>query len=79
MINAITLIFFLQTDFMSPSENGTGISLGAKVGIVAAGAFVIFLVLGTLWWKCCLGQKNKMEQGICRAINVVIIWISISF
>jgi hypothetical protein len=59
-----TLKFFLQTGFIPPSENGIGISRGAMVGIVVAGAFVIFSVLGILWWKCCLGQKNKMEQGI---------------
>jgi hypothetical protein len=58
------------------SENRTGMSLGATVGIVVAGAFVIFLVLGILWWKCCLGQKNKMEQGTCKAINIVIIFFS---
>jgi hypothetical protein len=57
---------------MSPSENETGISLGAKIGIVAAGAFVIFLVLGTLWWKCCLGQKNKMEQGIAGQLMLLL-------
>jgi hypothetical protein len=67
-------MFFLQTDNIV--ENGTGISLGATVGIVVAGAFVIFLVLGILWWKCCLGQKNKMEQGTCKAINIVIIFFS---
>ncbi|XP_062169076.1 probable leucine-rich repeat receptor-like serine/threonine-protein kinase At3g14840 isoform X3 [Alnus glutinosa] len=50
-------------------ENGTGISLGATVGIVVAGAFVIFLVLGILWWKCCLGQKNKMEQDL-KGLNL---------
>jgi uncharacterized membrane protein YdbT with pleckstrin-like domain len=60
-------MFFLQTDY-----NGTGISLAATVGIVIAGAFVIFLVLGILWWKCCLRQNYKMEQGICKAINIVI-------
>jgi len=67
----VTLMFFLQTDYIL--ENGTGISLAATVGIVVAGAFVIFLVLGILWWKCCLGQKSKMEQGICKAINIIII------
>ncbi|XP_062169066.1 probable leucine-rich repeat receptor-like serine/threonine-protein kinase At3g14840 [Alnus glutinosa] len=50
-------------------ENGTGISRGATVGIVVAGAFVIFLVLGILWWKCCLGQTNKMEQDL-KGLNL---------
>jgi hypothetical protein len=61
-------MFFLQTDFTPPSENG--ISLGAKVGIVVAS--IIILVLGILWLKCHL-QKSQVEQGICKAINIVII------
>ncbi|XP_062168919.1 probable leucine-rich repeat receptor-like serine/threonine-protein kinase At3g14840 [Alnus glutinosa] len=60
LISAISV----DHDFMPPSENGTGLSLVVKVGIVIAGAFVIFLVLGILWWKCCLGLKNKMEQDL---------------
>ncbi|XP_059438804.1 probable leucine-rich repeat receptor-like serine/threonine-protein kinase At3g14840 [Corylus avellana] len=62
LISAISV----DPDFIPPS---TGISLGAKVGIVAAGAFVIFLVLGILWWKCYLGQKNKMEQDL-KGLNL---------
>ena len=55
---------FFHSDFIPPSENGNSVSVGAVVGIVAAGAFVLFLVLGILWWKGCLRQKNRMEQGI---------------
>ncbi|KAE8124665.1 hypothetical protein FH972_019530 [Carpinus fangiana] len=72
MINAITLIFFLQTDFMSPSENGTGISLGAKIGIVAAGAFVIFLGIlidGTIIAVKQLSSKSK--QGNREFVNEI--------
>jgi hypothetical protein len=65
----LTLTFFLQTDYIS--ENGTGISLGAMVGIVVAGAFVIFAI-GIVGWNG-REQKNKMEQGICKEINIVII------
>ncbi|XP_062169065.1 probable leucine-rich repeat receptor-like serine/threonine-protein kinase At3g14840 isoform X2 [Alnus glutinosa] len=66
LISAISVV---DPDFIPPSENGTGIPLGATVGIVVAGAFVIFLVLGILWWKCCLGQKNKMEQDL-KGLNL---------
>ncbi|XP_059453465.1 probable leucine-rich repeat receptor-like serine/threonine-protein kinase At3g14840 [Corylus avellana] len=60
LISAISV----DPDFTPPSENRTGISLGAKVGISVAVAFVIFLVLGILSWKCCLAQKNKTEQDL---------------
>ncbi|KAK7845559.1 putative lrr receptor-like serine/threonine-protein kinase [Quercus suber] len=45
------------------STNGSGVSVRVVVGIVAVGAFVLFLVLGILWWKGCLGQKSRMGQG----------------
>ncbi|XP_062169467.1 probable leucine-rich repeat receptor-like serine/threonine-protein kinase At3g14840 isoform X2 [Alnus glutinosa] len=49
------------------SENGTSISLGAMVGIVVAGAFVIFAI-GIVGWKC-REQKNKMEQDL-KGLNL---------
>ncbi|XP_059442079.1 probable leucine-rich repeat receptor-like serine/threonine-protein kinase At3g14840 [Corylus avellana] len=55
LISAISV----EPDFTPPLENG--ISLGAKVGIVAAS--IIILVLGILWLKCYL-QKSKMEQDL---------------
>ncbi|KAF8409124.1 hypothetical protein HHK36_005197 [Tetracentron sinense] len=44
-----------------PSE-GKKISVGAVVGIVAVGLCIIFIVLGILWWKGCLGGKNSIDQ-----------------
>mgnify|MGYP007054588863 CR=1 FL=1 len=58
--NIISFELFLQID----STNGSGVSVRVVVGIVAVGAFVLFLVLGILWWKGCLGQKSRMGQGI---------------
>ncbi|XP_050247547.1 probable leucine-rich repeat receptor-like serine/threonine-protein kinase At3g14840 isoform X2 [Quercus robur] len=46
------------------STNGSGVSVGVVVGIVAVGAFVLFLALGILWWKGCLGQKSRMGQDL---------------
>ncbi|KAK4576718.1 hypothetical protein RGQ29_027319 [Quercus rubra] len=46
------------------STNGSGVSVRVVVGIVAVGAFVLFLVLGILWWKGCLGQKSRMGQDL---------------
>ncbi|KAF3967069.1 hypothetical protein CMV_008886 [Castanea mollissima] len=46
------------------STNGSGVSVRVVVGIVAVGAFVLFLVLGILWWKGFLGQKSRMGQDL---------------
>ncbi|CAL5403101.1 unnamed protein product [Camellia sinensis] len=47
-----------------PSENGSNasISAGSIVGIVVGVVFVIFLMLGILWWKGCLQNNNTMEH-----------------
>lgn len=75
----LTQCSFFITDFVPPIEGKSGISIGAVVGIVAAGAFVILLILAILWWKGYLSQKSSiMEQGIFKAINIVIIKISIN-
>ncbi|KAL4619620.1 hypothetical protein ACB092_06G093000, partial [Castanea dentata] len=42
----------------------SAISVHPVVGIVAVGAFVLFLLLGILWWKGCLGQKSRMGQDL---------------
>ncbi|CAL5336246.1 unnamed protein product [Camellia sinensis] len=47
-----------------PSKNRNNISLGAVVGIVAAVTFVIVLLLGILWWRCCLLRKDTMEHDL---------------
>ncbi|KAF9666679.1 hypothetical protein SADUNF_Sadunf16G0253800 [Salix dunnii] len=53
-----------STDFKPPSENSssTGTSAGAVVAIVAAAVVFVFLILGILWWKGCLGQKISMRH-----------------
>ncbi|KAB1216439.1 hypothetical protein CJ030_MR4G029045 [Morella rubra] len=62
------LIFAISV-FIPPSEtenstqNGNSIPVEAVAGIVAAGAFVICLALGIIWWKGCLGRKSAMERG----------------
>lgn len=38
--------------------------MGTVVGIVVAAVSVVILVLGILWWKCCLQRKNGMDLGI---------------
>ncbi|CAL5405975.1 unnamed protein product [Camellia sinensis] len=49
-----------------PSENGSNasISTGSIVGIVVGVVFVIFLMLGILWWKGCLQNNNTMEHDL---------------
>ncbi|XP_042952946.1 probable leucine-rich repeat receptor-like serine/threonine-protein kinase At3g14840 isoform X3 [Carya illinoinensis] len=53
----------------------SSISIGAVVGILVAGAFVIILfVVAILWWKGCLGQRSSAtDHGSFKAINIVII------
>ncbi|KAA8524030.1 hypothetical protein F0562_010539 [Nyssa sinensis] len=54
----------VDPNFVPDNGNGNGTSAGSVVGIVAAIAFVIFLVLGILWWKGCLRHKDTMEQDL---------------
>uniref|UniRef100_A0A5B6ZHZ7 non-specific serine/threonine protein kinase n=1 Tax=Davidia involucrata TaxID=16924 RepID=A0A5B6ZHZ7_DAVIN len=60
LISAIAV----DPEFTPASENGNRLSAGTVVGIVVAIAFVIFLVLGILWWKGCLRCKDTMEQDL---------------
>ncbi|KAI8558034.1 hypothetical protein RHMOL_Rhmol04G0056900 [Rhododendron molle] len=45
-------------------EPPKGISAGAVVGIMAAAAFVIILLLGILWWRGFLIRKDTMDQDL---------------
>ncbi|CAL5393840.1 unnamed protein product [Camellia sinensis] len=54
------LISAIFVDHVSKNENN--ISVGVVVGIVAAVAFVIILLLGTLWWRGYLLRKDTMEH-----------------
>ncbi|KAE9617051.1 putative protein kinase RLK-Pelle-DLSV family [Lupinus albus] len=60
LISAISV----HSDFTPPSENGTSISTGVVVAIVAAGVIIIILVFGILWWKGCLGQKRSVARAL---------------
>ncbi|KAK3424567.1 hypothetical protein EUGRSUZ_F01359 [Eucalyptus grandis] len=39
-------------------------SAGTVAGILAAIVFVVFLILVILWWRGCLGRKDKMAQDL---------------
>ncbi|XP_027340613.1 probable leucine-rich repeat receptor-like serine/threonine-protein kinase At3g14840 [Abrus precatorius] len=56
LISAISV----ESDSPPPSENGSSISAGSVVGIVLAGAIIIILVFGLLWWKGCIGKKHSL-------------------
>ncbi|KAL5151453.1 putative leucine-rich repeat receptor-like serine/threonine-protein kinase [Glycine soja] len=60
LISAISV----EPDFTPPSKNKSSISVGVVVGVVAAGAVVIILVLGILWWKGCFGKKSSLEREL---------------
>ncbi|GLT46362.1 hypothetical protein SLA2020_201230 [Shorea laevis] len=55
LISAISV----NPDFTPPFENWSMV-----VGILVGAAFVILLISGILWWKCCLRQKNTLEQDL---------------
>ncbi|KAK3405535.1 hypothetical protein EUGRSUZ_K01762 [Eucalyptus grandis] len=40
------------------------ISAGTVAGILAAIVFVVFLIVVILWWRGCLGRKDKMAQDL---------------
>ncbi|XP_021801491.1 probable leucine-rich repeat receptor-like serine/threonine-protein kinase At3g14840 [Prunus avium] len=46
------------------SSTSPGGIVGAVVGIVAGGVFIILLVFGILWRRGLLGQQNTLEDGI---------------
>ncbi|KAJ7981885.1 putative Kinase [Quillaja saponaria] len=60
LISAISV----DPDFIPPSEGGKSISTSAVVSIVAAGAFVVILLMVTLWWRGCLGRKSSLEREL---------------
>ncbi|CAA7024958.1 unnamed protein product [Microthlaspi erraticum] len=52
-------------DFIPPKEDetGTGIPVGAVVGIVVASTVFLVLLIGAiLWWRGCLRPKSQMEK-----------------
>ncbi|XP_058095465.1 probable leucine-rich repeat receptor-like serine/threonine-protein kinase At3g14840 isoform X4 [Magnolia sinica] len=59
LISAISV----NPNFVPPSEGGKKISAGAVAGIIISALFLTFLILGILWWKGCLRQKDTMDQG----------------
>ncbi|KAJ7981865.1 putative Kinase [Quillaja saponaria] len=60
LISAISV----DSDFIPPSEGKNGISAGAVVAIVAAGAFAVILLIVILWWRGCLGRKSALEREL---------------
>ncbi|XP_039171510.1 probable leucine-rich repeat receptor-like serine/threonine-protein kinase At3g14840 [Eucalyptus grandis] len=42
----------------------TSKSAGTVAGILAAIVFVVFLILVILWWRGCLGRKDKMAEEL---------------
>ena len=51
-----------STDFVPPG-NGKKMPTAAVVGIVLSAVSLIFLVLGILWKRGCLGSKSRRDQG----------------
>ncbi|KAI4333511.1 hypothetical protein L6164_018305 [Bauhinia variegata] len=61
LISAISV----ESDFAPPVEDGNSSTpVGTVVGIVAAIAGVIILVLVVLWWRGCLGKKSSLARDL---------------
>ncbi|KAL8507663.1 hypothetical protein ACS0TY_018269 [Phlomoides rotata] len=60
LISAISV----DPNFTPPSEGGSNISAGAVAGIVIGALFIVFLVLGILWWKGCLTRKDSIHDDL---------------
>ncbi|XP_052291612.1 probable leucine-rich repeat receptor-like serine/threonine-protein kinase At3g14840 isoform X1 [Citrus sinensis] len=63
LISAISLY---TPDIASPLVNGSSNStnVGMVVGIVAAAAFILILIVSILWWKGCFKRKHTLEQEL---------------
>ncbi|CAL5336240.1 unnamed protein product [Camellia sinensis] len=61
----ISAISVYKPDYLRQlSKNRNNISVGVVLGIVAAVAFVMILLLGILWWRCCLPCKDTTEHDM---------------
>ncbi|CAL5393839.1 unnamed protein product [Camellia sinensis] len=59
----ISAISVYNPDYLRQlSKNRNNISVGVVLGIVAAVAFVMILLVGILWWRCCLPCKETTEH-----------------
>ncbi|XP_008245552.1 PREDICTED: probable leucine-rich repeat receptor-like serine/threonine-protein kinase At3g14840 [Prunus mume] len=54
----------VDPDFVPPASGRSIISVGAVVGIVAGGIFIILLIFGILWRRGLLGQQNTLEDDL---------------
>ncbi|BBH01628.1 Cysteine-rich receptor-like protein kinase 3 [Prunus dulcis] len=63
LISAISVrhAILLPADYV---PGGSGISVGAVVGIVGGGVFIILLIFGVLWRRGHLGQQNTLEDDL---------------
>ncbi|XP_058209740.1 probable leucine-rich repeat receptor-like serine/threonine-protein kinase At3g14840 [Rhododendron vialii] len=60
----ISAISVNKLDYVPPPKHTKRISAGIVVGIVAAVAFAIILLLSTFWWRGFLNRKDNMEQDL---------------
>ncbi|XP_038688239.1 probable leucine-rich repeat receptor-like serine/threonine-protein kinase At3g14840 isoform X2 [Tripterygium wilfordii] len=52
----------VESEFKPPSEGKS--KMFFMVGSIALVLLLILIMLGTLWWKCCLGGRTSREQGL---------------
>ncbi|KAL6202015.1 hypothetical protein ACLB2K_025726 [Fragaria x ananassa] len=66
LISAISVDpnFEPPVEALTGGGDGSGISVGVVVGIVAGGFFIILLIFGILWWKGFLRRERTLEQDL---------------
>ncbi|XP_010246510.1 PREDICTED: probable leucine-rich repeat receptor-like serine/threonine-protein kinase At3g14840 [Nelumbo nucifera] len=60
LISAISM----EPNFVPPSEGGKKKSAGVIAGIIVSVVALVFMVLGTIWWRGCQRHKSTMDQDL---------------
>ena len=66
--NHYSWLFVLPVDFVPPHDGKKKISIAVLIGAVVVVLLLIFMILGILWWKGCLGGRSSRENGnLCKS------------
>ncbi|KAK3405511.1 hypothetical protein EUGRSUZ_K01724 [Eucalyptus grandis] len=65
---SMVLLYLLSLSTLVHFDPPASISAGTVAGILAAIVFVVFLILVILWWRGCLGRKDKMAQELRKRV-----------
>ncbi|KAK7856437.1 putative leucine-rich repeat receptor-like serine/threonine-protein kinase [Quercus suber] len=64
LISAISV----ESDFVLPDHEDGTMKISIVVGAIVLVLLLIFMILGILWWKGCLGRRIPRENGnLCKS------------